>query len=200
MAKAQEKNTMGLRSIGERTKKINGVLTFEGITGPGHLVQLRFRMNHSQIRVLVVDDQAIVRKGTIALLEDVDDIRVVGEAEDGRAAIQQAKSLQPDVILMDLVLPNVDGIEAIRQIHKTNPEIHILALTGFATDDRVLPAIRAGALGYFLKDANPASINRCDSADLARLAGPESRNYAACPSRNDPSGGYGAASGAADRA
>ena len=115
-------------------------------------------MSDSRIRVLVVDDQTMVRKGTIALLEGADDIHVVGEAEDGQVAIQQASKLQPDVIIMDLILPNVDGIEAIRQIHSTNPEIHILALTGFATDDRVMPAIRAGALGYFLKDQNPEAL------------------------------------------
>jgi len=115
-------------------------------------------MNDTQIRVLVVDDHSMVRKGTVALLAGIADIRVVGEAEDGRAAIQRAGELDPDVILMDLVMPNVDGIEAIRQIHSTNPDIHILALTGFATDDRVVPAIRAGALGYFLKDSNPEAL------------------------------------------
>ena len=115
-------------------------------------------MNDIPIRVLVVDDQTMVRKGTIALLEAEPQIQVVGEAEDGRVAITQAKNLRPDVIIMDLILPNVDGIEAIRQIHQSNPEIHILALTSFATEDRVLPAIRAGALGFFLKDKNPDEL------------------------------------------
>jgi len=111
-----------------------------------------------KIRVLVVDDQTIVRKGTIALLDQVQEIQVVGEAGDGQAAIEQTAALRPDVVIMDLVMPRVDGIEAIRQIHRTHPEIHILALTSFATDDKVLPAIRAGALGYFLKDANPEGL------------------------------------------
>ncbi len=111
-----------------------------------------------KIQVLVVDDQTIVRKGTIALLDQVQEIQVVGEAGDGQAAIEQTAALRPDVVLMDLVMPRLDGIEAIRQIHSTHPEIHILALTSFATDDKVLPAIRAGALGYFLKDANPEGL------------------------------------------
>lgn len=115
-------------------------------------------MSKVPIRVLVVDDQTMVRKGTIALLEDEQGIQVVGEAEDGRVAITQAKKLRPDVIIMDLILPNLDGIEAIRQIHQFDPEIQILAMTSFATEDRVVPAIRAGALGFFLKDNNPDDL------------------------------------------
>ena len=113
---------------------------------------------NQSIRVLVVDDQTIVRKGTIALLDQVQEIQVIGEAADGQAAIEQAEALRPDVVIMDLVMPHMDGIEAIRQIHTAHPEIHILALTSFATDAQVLPAIRAGALGYFLKDANPEGL------------------------------------------
>lgn len=113
---------------------------------------------NQKIRVLVVDDQMIVRKGTIALLDQVPEIQVAGEAEDGQVAIAQAEALRPDVVIMDLVMPHVDGIQAIRQIHTAHPEIHILALTSFATDDKVLPAIRAGALGYFLKDSNPEGL------------------------------------------
>jgi len=115
-------------------------------------------VSDAPIRVLVVDDQTIVRKGTIALLSEVEGILVVGEAGDGQAAIEQAQALGPDVVIMDLVMPRLDGIEAIHQIHTHNPEINILALTSFATDDKVLPAIRAGALGYFLKDANPEGL------------------------------------------
>lgn len=120
---------------------------------PNHLIRTQ-----QPIRVLVVDDQTIVRKGTVALLEQVPDIQVVGEAGDGQSAIEQANALRPDVVIMDLVMPRVDGIEAIRQIHAAHLDIHILALTSFATDDKVLPAIRAGALGYFLKDANPEGL------------------------------------------
>ncbi len=115
-------------------------------------------MAQRSIRVLIVDDQAIVRKGTMALLAQVPNITVVGEAADGQAAIEQAAILDPDVILMDLVMPKVDGIVAIQQISANQPTVRILALTSFATDDKVFPAIKAGALGYLLKDAEPEEL------------------------------------------
>jgi two-component system, NarL family, response regulator LiaR len=115
-------------------------------------------MGQPSIRVLIVDDQAIVRKGTMALLALVDGITVVGEAANGQEAIEQATTLKPDVILMDLVMPKVDGIRAIEQISATQPAARILALTSFATDDKVFPAIKAGALGYMLKDAEPEDL------------------------------------------
>jgi two-component system, NarL family, response regulator LiaR len=115
-------------------------------------------MTQATIRVLIVDDQAIVRKGTMALLAQVTGITVVGEAADGQAAIEQAATLNPDVILMDLVMPKVDGIAAIQQISASQPTIRILALTSFATDDKIFPAIKAGALGYLLKDAEPEEL------------------------------------------
>ncbi|MGD8491255.1 MAG: response regulator transcription factor [Anaerolineae bacterium] len=110
------------------------------------------------IRVLVVDDHAIVRKGIRALLAEFGDIEVVGEASDGQEAIDQAGVLNPDVILMDLVMPGVDGIEATRQITTAEAGPRILVLTSFAGDDKVFPAIKAGALGYLLKDSEPADL------------------------------------------
>ena len=110
------------------------------------------------IRVLVADDHAIVRKGIRALLATEPDIEVVGEAENGREAVTEAERLQPDVILMDLVMPEVDGIEAIRRITGRQPEARILVLTSFAADDKVFPAIKAGALGYLLKDSGPEEL------------------------------------------
>jgi NarL family two-component system response regulator LiaR len=107
------------------------------------------------IRVLVVDDHAIVRKGICALLATEPGIEVVGEAQDGQTAIVEAKRLQPDVILMDLVMPGMDGLEAIRHIATCQPETCILVLTSFAGIDKILPAIEAGALGYLLKDSGP---------------------------------------------
>jgi two-component system, NarL family, response regulator LiaR len=115
-------------------------------------------MTQTSIRVLIVEDQAIVRKGTIALLAQVKGITVVGEAANGQEAIDQAATLEPDVILMDLVMPKVDGIAAIQQISASQPKVRILALTSFATDDKVFPAIKAGALGYLLKDAEPEDL------------------------------------------
>jgi len=115
-------------------------------------------MTKRSIRLLVVDDQGIVREGICALLAEVEGMKVVGEASDGMEALVQAESLQPDVILMDLVMPRLDGIEAIRQITARRPDVRILALTSFAADDKVFPAIKAGALGYLLKDSEPKEL------------------------------------------
>lgn len=112
----------------------------------------------TRIRVLLCDDHAIVRKGIGALLTTQTDIQVVGEASDGKEAIAQAQALQPDVILMDLMMPQIDGIEATRQITALQPNAHILVLTSFAADDKVFPAIKAGALGYLLKDSGPTEL------------------------------------------
>jgi len=110
------------------------------------------------IRVLIVDDHTIVRKGIRALLAEIDDLEVVGEAADGQEASVQADRLRPDVILMDLAMPRMNGIEATRQIKTRQPESRVLVMTSFATDEKVLPAIKAGALGYLLKESAPADL------------------------------------------
>jgi NarL family two-component system response regulator LiaR len=110
------------------------------------------------IRVLIVDDHLVVRKGIEALLETEPDIVAVGEAGNGSEAVRAAAQLQPDVILMDLVMPQMDGITAIEQILRNQPGIRILVLTSFAADDKVFPAIRAGALGYVMKDSGAAEL------------------------------------------
>jgi NarL family two-component system response regulator LiaR len=116
-------------------------------------------MNRSKtIRVFVAEDHAIVRKGVCALLTLEPGIEVVGEASNGQEAVRGIESSQPDVILMDLVMPEMDGIEAIRQVMARQPEARILVLTSFATDDKVFPAIKAGALGYLLKDSEPREV------------------------------------------
>jgi len=115
-------------------------------------------MSKSPIRVLITDDHSIVRKGIRALLATESDIEVVGEAGDGAEAAAQAQALHPDVILMDLVMPKVDGIEATRRILAQQPGMRILVLTSFAADDKVFPAIKAGALGYLLKDSGPDEL------------------------------------------
>ena len=112
------------------------------------------------IRVLIADDHAIVRKGIRALLATEADIEVVGEAADGKEAVEKAERLHPDVILMDLVMPGMDGIEATRRITTRQPETRILVLTSFAEDEKVFPALKAGALGYLLKDAGPEELVR----------------------------------------
>ncbi|MEJ2207880.1 MAG: response regulator transcription factor [Anaerolineae bacterium] len=110
------------------------------------------------IRVLIADDHAIVRKGICALLATEPEIEVVGEAEDGRQAIAHTQRLAPDVVLMDLVMPGLDGLEATRQIVIQQPRTRILVLTSFAGDDKVFPAIKAGAQGYLLKDSGPEEL------------------------------------------
>ncbi len=110
------------------------------------------------IRVLLCDDHSIVRKGIRALLATESNIEVVGEASDGLEAVNQAEKLRPDVILMDMVMPQVDGIEAIRRISAKQLGARILVLTSFAADEKVFPAIKAGALGYLLKDSGPEEL------------------------------------------
>lgn len=110
------------------------------------------------IRVFVTDDHSIVRKGIKATLELVPDMELVGEATNGREAVEMAGASKPDVVLMDLVMPEMDGIEAIRQIKSQHPEISILVLTTFAGEDKVFPAIKAGASGYQLKDSDPEEL------------------------------------------
>lgn len=117
-------------------------------------------MTQTPIRILIVDDHALVRKGTRALLATERDIEVVGEADNGADAVALAQTLHPSVILMDLVMPRMDGIEATRQITSRQPDVRILVLTSFAADDKVFPAIKAGALGYLLKDSSPEELVR----------------------------------------
>jgi NarL family two-component system response regulator LiaR len=114
--------------------------------------------NGYPIRVLIADDHAIVRKGICALLATEPDIEVVAEAEDGQEAVDQVRKVQPDVVLMDLVMPGTDGLEATRRIKAMQPTVRILVLTSFAGDDKVFPAIKAGALGYLLKDSRPEDL------------------------------------------
>lgn len=117
-------------------------------------------MDTPPIRVLLTDDHAIVRKGVRALLATEPDIQIVGEASNGAEAVTQAEALCPDVILMDLMMPKLDGIEATRQITEKIPGARVIVLTSFAADEKVFPAIKAGALGYLLKDSGPEELVR----------------------------------------
>ena len=110
-------------------------------------------MKINKIRLLIVDDQTVVREGLAAILANYSDIEVVGQAEDGSQAVIIAQETQPDVILLDLVMPKMDGLTAIPKIKEIAPETRILVVTSFAENDRVYQAIKAGALGYILKDA-----------------------------------------------
>jgi two-component system, NarL family, response regulator LiaR len=112
------------------------------------------------IRVLLVDDHAVVRKGLRALFEREPGIEVVGEAEDGEQAVRIVDRLRPDVILMDLEMPGVGGIEASRQISEQQPDVKIVVLTSHAAEEDVFPALKAGALGYLLKHSAPDDVVR----------------------------------------
>jgi two-component system, NarL family, response regulator LiaR len=112
------------------------------------------------IRILVVDDHTVVRKGLIAVLETEPGFEIVGEAGNGAEAVQLARQLLPDVVVMDVVMPVMDGIEATRQIKQTCPLVNILVLTSFSTNDKVLPSLNAGAIGYLLKDSTPNDLIR----------------------------------------
>jgi DNA-binding NarL/FixJ family response regulator len=112
------------------------------------------------IRVLVVDDHAVVREGLRTFLGLQDGIAVVGEAADGDEAVDQARRLRPDVVLMDLTMPRRDGVEAMRELRRVLPDARVVVLTSNATDSRLLSAVQAGAAGYLLKDVQPQELAR----------------------------------------
>ena len=110
------------------------------------------------IRILIADDHQLVRQGLMALLSVKPGIEVIGQAADGGEAVDLAQSLEPDIILLDLLMPNKDGIEATREIKAEDPDARILIITSFAEDENVYKAIKAGALGYLLKDSSPQEL------------------------------------------
>ena len=125
----------------------------------------------SKIRVLVADDHSGFRRGLLALLASEPGVEVVGEAENGREAVEKALALSPDVVLMDLQMPGINGIEATRLILREEPRVGILVLTMFEDDDSVVSAMRSGARGYVLKSARPAEMLEI----LSSVAGGEAR-------------------------
>ena len=114
--------------------------------------------NETMVRILLVDDHAIVREGLRALLDDVQGMRIVGEASNGNEAVEMAARLEPDLVLMDLKMPGLPAPDAIRTIRARNPNVHVLMLTSYAEDQQVQRVISAGALGYVLKDVAKAEL------------------------------------------
>jgi DNA-binding NarL/FixJ family response regulator len=156
-----------------------------------------FSSARGKIRVLIVDDHAMVRQGlrTFLELQDISDlpIEVTGEAANGREAVELARSTQPDIVLLDLVMPEMDGIQATPQILACSPRSRVIILTSFGEEDKVLPAIRAGAQGYLLKDIPPGDLARAvREAHLGRVQlHPEiaRKLMSAVAAREEPSAG-----------
>ena len=117
------------------------------------------------ISLLITDDHALVRQGTRAFLELQPDLTVVGEADSGEMAVRMAAELAPDVVLMDLVMPGIGGVEATRQVKQVSPHSQVIVLTSYHEDEYIFPALRAGALSYVLKDVGPEEL-----ADTVRKA------------------------------
>ncbi|KAB2346439.1 response regulator [Actinomadura rudentiformis] len=115
-------------------------------------------MSAARTRVLVVDDQTVVREGLLLLLDLLPEIDVVGSAADGEQAVAKVAELSPEVVLMDLRMPRVDGVEATRRIKAAHPEVEIVVLTTYADDESIFAALRAGARGYLTKDAGAEQI------------------------------------------
>jgi DNA-binding NarL/FixJ family response regulator len=113
------------------------------------------------IRILIADDHHVVRRGLTFFLKTQKDIEIIGEAGNGREAVELARTLKPDLILMDLVMPEMDGIQATKMIKTEMPEIKIMMLTSFSDQDHVIPALEAGASGYQLKDIEPDELINC---------------------------------------
>jgi two-component system, NarL family, response regulator LiaR len=113
-----------------------------------------------RIRVLIVDDHAVVRSGLATFLQAFEDFELVGEAGDGSEAVRLCAQISPDVVLMDLLMPEMDGIAATRAIHEHHPEVRVIALTSFQDQDRVQAALDAGALGYLLKNVSAEELAR----------------------------------------
>ncbi|WP_028048718.1 response regulator transcription factor [Cellulomonas sp. URHD0024] len=115
-------------------------------------------MSHDDVTVLLADDHHLVRSGLAGLVDGAEGLRVVGQAADGAEAVERVAELEPDVVLMDLSMPVLDGVEATRRIVAARPETHVVVLTSFSDQRRVADALAAGAVGYLLKDCDPRDL------------------------------------------
>lgn len=158
-------------------------------------------MNHEtgaehNIRILIADDHAVVREGLRSLINTEPGMTVIGQAEDGHRALEMARSLQPDVILLDMVMPHKSGLEVIEALREENPAVRILVLTSFSDDDMLFPAVKAGALGYLLKNSSPQrllaairDVHRGEpslSSDVAKKLMLEMQRPSSLPPTEDP--------------
>ncbi len=179
---AGEAGHFGLQSMRERARLVGGWLTLESAPGQGTKISVYLpytplpdllppaalsaqaasspvpSVSSGRIRILVADDQAVIRAGMRRLLEDYPDFEVVGEAADGLEALAEAQDLGPQVILMDMRMPGMNGLEALRQLRASNPDLRVLMLSAFEHDEDVLESLKAGASGYILKDIAPDEL------------------------------------------
>ena len=118
-------------------------------------------MNGQPIKVMIVDDQSIVRKGIKAFLGEYEDISVIGEAANGLEAVERAEQLKPDVVLLDLLMPGMDGVETVHRICAAQPNQRIIVLTAYFKDDEILQAVKEGASAYVRKDTPPENLIQC---------------------------------------
>jgi NarL family two-component system response regulator LiaR len=121
-------------------------------------MEVRGMSEESEIKVLLVDDHAVVREGLRTYLDLEDRLAIIGEAANGREAVDKVRALRPDVVLMDLLMPEMDGITATKAIKEVAPEVKIIVLTSFQDDEHIMPAIEAGATGYLLKDVSAPEL------------------------------------------
>ena len=148
---------LGLTSMEERATALGGQVAVESPARRGHD---RAAGGAGVIRVLIADDHAVVRQGLRTYLELQDDVEVVGEAADGAAAVDAAERHAPDVVLLDLAMPRLDGVAALKVLRERVPDARVLVLTSFGEDDRLFAALRSGAAGFLLKDTEPAELIR----------------------------------------
>ena len=149
-----------------------------------------------EIRLVIADDHAVVREGLRSLVATEEGLEIVGEAENGRQAVELVAQMKPDVVLLDLAMPEMDGVEAIESIRDLETDVRILVLTSFADDERVYAAVEAGAHGYLLKDSSPAQLLRAirDVSDglpsmdpvVARKLMEEMRRRSSLPPTEEP--------------
>ena len=151
---ADQGTGLGLAGMDERLREVGGSVTAGPVSGGGWRVAITVPQDAGVITVVVADDQAVVRDGLELLLSASPDISVLGAAADGREAVELIIAQQPDVALLDLRMPELDGAGVTAELATRAPGVHVLVLTTYADDDAILPALRAGALGYLTKDAS----------------------------------------------
>ncbi|HNM78028.1 MAG TPA: response regulator transcription factor, partial [Tepidiformaceae bacterium] len=146
---------MGASSVNTTTRTVGRPV---GLRATGAIANTQNGRSQSAIRILLVDDHAVIRQALRMLLENQAELEVVGDVENGREAVQAVEKLQPDVVLMDVVMPGLNGLEATRQIRRSCPATRVVMLSGFVDEDQLLDSIRSGASGYIIKKSDVSEL------------------------------------------